>query len=201
MNTSDEQVAQAKAAMRAQVRELRAAITPEARAAASGAACERLLAHPALTRARVVAAYGAMPDEIDCSAATAWLRERGVEVALPRIAGHGLLTLHTVRGPRDLERGPFGLLQPHEGAPGLEPHLVDVMVVPGVAFDAAGRRLGLGGGFYDRLLARLRADCVLLGFAFDEQVVDEVPCLPHDARVHAVVTPSRLLSAPSDAAS
>jgi 5-formyltetrahydrofolate cyclo-ligase len=70
---------------------------------------------------------------------------------------------------------------------------IDAVIVPGVAFDPQGRRLGYGGGFYDRLLPRLRDDCLRVGVAYDEQLVDELPVAEHDAHVHAVVTPSRVL--------
>lgn len=65
---------------------------------------------------------------------------------------------------------------------------VSVVLVPGVAFDRRGYRLGYGGGFYDRLLPRLRPDCLTVGIAFDQQVVDALPAEPHDQRVGALLT-------------
>ena len=131
-----------------------------------------------------------MAEEIDPGPALDVLRARGAQIALPRIAGHGLLTLHLVRDVGDLERGPFGLTQPHETAPAIEPQAIDLAIVPGVAFDRRGHRLGLGGGFYDRLLGALRDPQVAVGYGFDEQLVDLVPTLPHDLGVGVVVTPS-----------
>ena len=66
--------------------------------------------------------------------------------------------------------------------------LLDVVVVPGLAFTADGRRLGQGGGHYDRFLPRLRAGCVTIGAAFAEQLVDDLPTEPHDVRLDLVVT-------------
>ena len=66
------------------------------------------------------------------------------------------------------------------------------MIVPGVAFDETGARLGYGGGYFDRLLPMLRADCARIGVAFDEQVLAEIPAEEHDAHVDVVVTPTRV---------
>ena len=182
-----------KALVRETARAARKELSDEARRVGSMDACERLVELAELATARVVLAYGAMSEEIDPGEAVMRLRERGAQIALPRIAGHGLLTLHLVVGPDDLERGPFGLTQPSESATAIEPGSIDVAIVPGVAFDCAGRRLGLGGGFYDRLLAQLDEECLTVGLAFDEQIVDEVPVFPHDHWVGALVTPTRTL--------
>ena len=84
-------------------------------------------------------------------------------------------------------------MQPPSEAPRLDALAIDAVLVPGVAFDRAGHRLGYGGGYYDRLLPSLRRDCLRVGLAYDEQVVDELPAEEHDVRLHAVVTPTRLL--------
>ena len=179
-----------KRELRDRVRELRRAISEGDRVRASAAASSRVLALPQAQDASMVLAYGAMAEEIDPGPALDVLRARGAQIALPRIAGHGLLTLHLVRDVGDLERGPFGLTQPHETAPAIEPQAIDLAIVPGVAFDRRGHRLGLGGGFYDRLLGALRDPQVAVGYGFDEQLVDLVPTLPHDLGVGVVVTPS-----------
>jgi len=80
----------------------------------------------------------------------------------------------------------------HCGA--VEPATIDWALVPGVAFDAAGRRLGYGGGYYDRLLPLLRPDAHRIAGAFDLQIVDRVPAALHDLTVEAVVTPTRTVS-------
>jgi len=183
----------AKALAREQARALRAAISPEGRTAASAALAERLLALPELADACVVLGYGATAEEIDPAPALAALSARGVTIALPRIEGPGELSVRVAEPGAALESGPFGLLQPSADAVELDPLEVDVAIVPGCAFDVSGCRLGFGGGFYDRLLPRLRPDAAAIAIAFDEQVVPALPAEEHDAFVDLVVTPTRTL--------
>lgn len=84
--------------------------------------------------------------------------------------------------------GPHGVRTP-TGDP-IDPNTLDLVLVPGLAFDLAGRRLGRGGGFYDRFLAELPAATTLVGVCFEAQLVDRVPTDPHDARVRMLITES-----------
>ncbi len=93
--------------------------------------------------------------------------------------------------------GPFGLSQPVAESPLVEVELVDAVIIPGVAFDACGSRLGYGGGYYDRLLPRLGPDCMRIGFAFAEQILAEIPAEPHDAVVDLVVTQNGVIRPPA----
>ena len=77
----------------------------------------------------------------------------------------------------------------------VEPKRIDIMLVPGLAFDKHGNRLGQGGGFYDRYLPYVRQDCLTLGIALDEQVIESVPHGTNDQRVDYIVTPTRVISA------
>ncbi len=166
----------------------------------AAAAAKRLLALPEVATARTVLAYSATAEELDPLPAVAVLRERGVTVALPRVAGPGLLTLHRVEPDTPLGPGPFGILEPSRDAPAVAPEAIDLVIVPGVAFDGACRRVGHGGGYYDRLLAGLRR-AVVVGFAFDEQVLGEVSCEEHDVCVDVLITPSRTVRPTPDATS
>jgi len=186
-------VAERKRALREQARTARLSLAPEQRAQAATLLAEHLGSMPELAIARVVLAYGATPEEIDPAPAVDRLRSCGATIAYPRIAENGTLTLHAVDDAGELEAGPFGLRQPSARAPIVDAAELDAVIVPGVAFDGDGRRLGYGGGYYDRLLPTLRADCALIGVAFDEQLFEELPAEPHDARLHAVVTPTRVL--------
>jgi 5-formyltetrahydrofolate cyclo-ligase len=132
--------------------------------------------------------YGAMPDEVDAAPLIAALRARGERIALPRVDGERL-TLHWHGEDAPGATGSFGLTEPLPDAPEADPAEIDLVIVPGVAFDAACNRLGMGAGYYDRLLAEMPR-AVTVGVAFDEQVVDEVPCEPHDRPLDAVVTPN-----------
>jgi 5-formyltetrahydrofolate cyclo-ligase len=91
----------------------------------------------------------------------------------------------------DLRPGLLGIREPTEHCEAIALKRLDLVLVPGVAFDARGRRLGRGKGYYDRLLSDVRG--VRCGVAFDEQIVPEVPVGPRDALLNCVVTPSRWL--------
>jgi 5-formyltetrahydrofolate cyclo-ligase len=188
-----ESLAGAKAAARRAARAARDSLEPAARKDASAAASRALLALPELARVCSLLAYFALPAEINPLEAVSALRARGVAFAYPRVAAPGVLELHVVSDERELEPGTFGLSQPPKTAPVLEPGLVDAVIVPGMAFDRRGARVGYGGGYYDRLLPRLRSDCLRIGFAFDEQVLADVPAEPHDALMDLIVTPTRVI--------
>ncbi len=87
-----------------------------------------------------------------------------------------------------LDSGPFGIPAPH--GPGVDPADIDIVVVPGLAFTVDGHRLGQGGGFYDRFLPRLRADCLTVGLGFREQIIDFVPTDEHDRTLSHVISES-----------
>jgi 5-formyltetrahydrofolate cyclo-ligase len=156
---------------------------PDARARACQ---ERLLELPELTSCRTVALYSACGHEVPLDLAAAALRARGVALVFPRVAGSGL-ELHRVE-PGELVRGAFGLLEPVPGTPAVPVEAVDLFAVPGVAFDRAGNRLGRGGGHYDCLLARARADARRVGLCYGERLLDELPIDEWDIPMCVVVT-------------
>ena len=98
----------------------------------------------------------------------------------------------------ELVPGPARALEPPASSPSLPLDAIDLIVVPGVAFDARGGRLGRGRGHYDATLARLRPGTARVGLCFDEQVVDRVPVEPHDVPLDVVVTGSRVLRPATD---
>ena len=185
-----ENLDQAKAAMRSEMRDARRTVTRAERMAASGAAARRAAALPGLAEhgTGVMLGYRALDEEIDPAPLLAMLRKAGARVALPRVAGPGELTWHWAETDAGLVPGPHGILEPAAGSPGPALGEVTVAVVPGVAFDARGGRLGFGGGFYDRVLDLLPERALTVGFAYDLQVAREVPMGPDDHRVRFVVT-------------
>ena len=142
--------------------------------------------------AGVVLGYHATQAELDPAAALASLRTSGSTIVMPRIVGAGVLTLHVVEPLEGLEHGPHGIRQPSVSAPEIAATDVALAIVPGVAFDAAGVRVGYGGGYYDRLLAAM-PDALRVGVAFDEQLVGSIPHEPHDCHMHMIVTPTQIL--------
>jgi 5-formyltetrahydrofolate cyclo-ligase len=159
----------------------------------AAAISRQLLALPELVGARTVLTYAALPAELDPSAAIAELRGRGVRVAYTLIEAPGILGIHLVRSETELVPGPLSIRQPSHNAPRVAHDEIDLVIVPGVAFDETGARLGYGGGYFDRLLPMLRADCARIGIAFDEQLLPEIPSEEHDVRVDVVLTPTRVI--------
>lgn len=180
----DEIVAR-KRRLRAEGRRRRAALSPDERAQASRVAAAHLLRLPELTDARSVALYAPIGDEADPLNALDALSQRGVTVLFPRVLSGGL-ELVAVPDVARLVVGYRGVPEP-VGEP-TDPEGLDAVVVPGLAFDRAGARLGRGGGHYDRLLALLPATAARIGFCFACQVVAQVPHGAHDRGVDVVVT-------------
>ncbi|MDF1586716.1 5-formyltetrahydrofolate cyclo-ligase [Marinimicrococcus flavescens] len=179
-----------KAELRALLRRKRAVLDPEDARRRSRAAAERLweVIGPA---EGPVSVFWPLRREIDTLPVIEKLLDRDSRVLLPRQAGPGLpLVLHVWRRGEPLLEGGFGVLEPLESAPVEEPRVV---VVPLLGFDEEGRRLGYGGGFYDRTLERLRdmgLRPVVVGYAFELQAVPEVPVDDHDQRLDYLVTES-----------
>jgi len=136
----------------------------------------------------IVAGYSPISSEADPSALMEALAAKGHGLALPRIAAADApLEFRRWRQGDEMQPGAFGILEPLISA---EPVTPSVLLVPLLAFDADGYRLGYGGGFYDRTLADLRAlgPCLAIGIAFAGQEVDALPHEDHDQRLDAVVT-------------
>lgn len=172
------------AELRTHGRAVRAALSASRRAAASERIVERLLTLPELTAAARVALYHPTGDEVDVLALGDALRARGVATLLPRVEDDALAMVE-VTDATPLRDGYLGLREP-EG-PAVDVATLQAVIVPGVAFDPGGGRLGYGGGYYDRLLTRCPA-ATRIGVAFAGQVVDEIPRSPHDQPVDVLVT-------------
>jgi 5-formyltetrahydrofolate cyclo-ligase len=108
-----------------------------------------------------------------------------------------MLELHALADPAaDLAPGYQGIPEPRAHCPPVAPGAIDWVLVPGVAYDGAGRRLGYGGGYYDRLLPLVPPGAARVAGAFDAQLVARVPSAPHDLTVDTIVTDTRTLHVP-----
>ncbi|MGW1715103.1 5-formyltetrahydrofolate cyclo-ligase [Streptomyces sp. NPDC002156] len=165
---------------------------------AATALAARALGLPELARARTVAAYVAVGTEPGTRTLLDALHARGVRVLLPVLLPDNDLDWGTYNGEGSLEEvrhgGRMALLEPSGDRLGADAvTTADAVLLPGLAVDDRGMRLGRGGGSYDRVLARLErsgADPALVVLLYDSEVVPRVPAEPHDRPVHAVVTPS-----------
>lgn len=176
-----------KQALRERATRIRAALGPEARTAKSRWACASLMATPSWDRAERVALFHSMPDEISTQLLLESAWRTGRRVALPFTPPLGeALRFRWVDPGTELERSRFGVLEPGAHAASAPLTELDLVVVPGLAFDQSGARLGYGGGYYDRTLSGLGVPTVML--AFDCQRAERVPMEPHDVRVRAIAT-------------
>lgn len=142
-----------------------------------------LEAHPAFRAAHIILLYYSLKDEVDThDFVWKWSREK--LILLPVVVGNEL-ELRVYTGPQDLTIGAYGIEEPI-GELFTDYAAIEFAVIPGVAFDAAGNRLGRGKGYYDRLLPHLQA--FKAGICFPFQLVEEVPAEPFDIRMDAVIT-------------
>jgi 5-formyltetrahydrofolate cyclo-ligase len=177
-----------KAALRAEQRRRRGALDSSAGAAAAEAVAERIVRAFQLPPG-IVSGYWPLADEFDPRPAMARLARLGHPLALPRVQGWGRpLAFHAWQPGDPLLAGPFQVMEPSPDAPLVTP---EILLVPLLAFDRAGRRLGYGAGYYDMVLRDLRAHWpapLAIGVAFAAQEVPEVPTGPRDQLLDAVVT-------------
>ena len=173
--------AEEKRALRAEMRRRRREVSADERMRVSADICEGLLSEAEISsrlaaEGASVAVYMASPEEIDLSSFVRTMLERGVRVVAPRWNGE-TYELAQVKGLDEdsLRKGPMDILEPV--APpqkGLQESPC-AWIVPGLAFTADGRRLGYGGGWYDRMLANAAPDAILVGVAYPFQIVDDIP--------------------------
>jgi len=179
--------------MRAAAKAARAALTPERRVEAVEHATQQLLAIPELHTARCVLVYAPLSDELDSLQWIAhWAEACGgapmPQLAWPRVADskRAHLTLHICE-ESELALGSFGLREPRADAPQVTLADVDIVLVPGLAFDRSGYRVGYGGGYYDRLLADAPTTLLTLGLCFREVFFPKIIHDAHDIPVTRVL--------------
>jgi 5-formyltetrahydrofolate cyclo-ligase len=182
-----------KSVLRADLLRVRAALTAEQRAGAERAIAERALELEELAAARTVAAYVSIGSEPGTRALLEVLRGRRERVLLPVLLGDNDLDWAVYGGPEGLERSARGLYEPAGPRLGVDAVTeADVVLLPGLAVDGRGMRLGRGGGSYDRVLGRLAAagaGAALVVLLYGHEVLERVPAEAHDRPVDAVVTP------------
>jgi 5-formyltetrahydrofolate cyclo-ligase len=173
----------AKSELRASVRARRDAWPAADRAAASARLSAEIAARHSL--AGTVMSYAAFGSEVDLAAVHDEVRRSGGRLLVPRVDGTDIVAVELVVDGEQVVSA-FGIAEPT--GPAIDPQAIDLVLVPGVAFDPHGGRLGYGAGYYDRFLPRLRPGTPRVGVCFALQVVDAVPRLPHDVAVDVVLT-------------
>ena len=185
----------AKRALRERVLAARDSLPPEFRAAASAAIGKALAGRDDFATASTVLLTLPFGSEWDSMPLLLTALERGKTVVLPRVnaAARTLELCRLTEPTRDVLPGYRGIPEPQSHCALLAADAIDWVLVPGVAFDTTGHRLGYGGGYYDRLLPQLRSDAVRIAGGYEIQLVDRVPAAPHDVPVQALATEVRTL--------
>lgn len=176
----------AKRQLRREMRELRRRVGPALRQAVGEAVARHVLAWPELRPGRRIALHSALPDEVPTERLMDALLRRGNQLLLPRANEARGLDFARVSDLSILVEGSFGALEPPSCVPSEQLLPDDVVLLPGLAFDATGARLGRGGGWYDRSLPRYVT--ALFAIAFEFQLVPSVPTTVLDRRVRGVFT-------------
>lgn len=181
---------EAKLALRSRILLARDALTADERSRASDSITATLTALPSFERASTVLLTLAFRSEWNTMPLILHALSRGKNVVLPRVdTAARMLELHRVLDPaRDVDPGYRGIPEPRASCPVIAPASIDWVLVPGVAFDRQGRRLGYGGGFYDRLLPLVATTAPRVAAAYSVQLVDRVPSAPHDVTVDVIIT-------------
>lgn len=175
-----------KKELRQQIRTQKRRLSAAELAVMSEDICSKVLALASWQEAGTLLLYYPLPDEVDVRLLIKDAFESGKKVLLPVVKGDEL-ELHLYEGEASLKEGAFGIMEPtgplfapeHYGE-------IELAIIPGMAFDSAGHRLGRGKGYYDRLLPNLR-DAKLIGVCFPFQFLEEVPAEAHDISVCKVI--------------
>ena len=175
-----------KKELRAAMRRKNLGITPSERAAASGRIFARTELSEAFGRARTVGVFCSLADEPDTSEALARWSAAGRRLAVPRVEGD-MMRFYEY-DPRTMRPGAFGIAEPGLEARLCEPRELDLVIVPGTVFTAAGARMGRGRGYYDKYLAQPEVHAVKIGVCYAHQLVGELPSEPHDVAMDCVIT-------------
>jgi 5-formyltetrahydrofolate cyclo-ligase len=189
-----DQINQTKAEIRTTMRAAIGAMTDQERAVASLAACTRLFTLEAFGHAGIVMLYLPLAREVNVTPAVLRCFTRGQTVCVPKVDWHRKeMSPIEVTSLDDqvMDTDEHGVRSPRSGRQ-IQPGLIDVVIVPGLAYDPHGHRLGRGQGYYDRFLARLRPNATSIGLAFDQQIVESVPVDKLDRAVDIVVTDRRV---------
>lgn len=182
-----------KAEIRKRRRSVRGAMPHAARVARSETITKHVLALPEWQSARTVMAFVSMRTEVQTASLIEAARGAQKRVAVPRMTPtFDELEVREWRAEEELEESGMMFLQPPSCAPVVVEHEVDLVIVPALAADARGHRIGYGKGFYDRLLPRLTR-ATRVGVLFEHELVAEVPDRPGDERLHVVVTDAGVL--------
>jgi len=143
-------------------------------------------------KARVVAIYAPIHNEVDTSEVMNTALMSAKVLLFPAVCHNGL-ELRSISVPGELHKGAFGIPEPAAECPVHSPGEADLIVIPGIAFDICGIRIGYGKGYYDRTLHHLEGKGKLVGFCYDFQLLERIAGEPHDVRMDMIITERRII--------
>lgn len=179
---------------RNEIRQKRKALHEDEVAKCSELVRRVVLEHEYLKQNRCIASYHSFSGEIDTVEINKALRLAGHHMALPVIHPEekGLMDFYSYEKPEDLILNRFKIPEPVVSEENLvQPHHLEVVIVPLVGFNEKGERLGMGGGYYDRMLKKISCECLTLGLAYDFQLIPEIKSQPWDMPLDEVITPTK----------
>ena len=180
-----------KKALRASYREKRLKRSPLTRLFRDVSVQRHIARSDALAEADALLIYAPVNGEITLKVLTQYARSKGIPIAYPRCEGAGVMHFYLAESDSDLVLDKYGIFAPREGCPLFEPTEKTLMLVPALVYDAAGHRLGYGGGYYDRYLSTFRG--VTFGVCYKEDIVDALPHEAHDLAVSFLATDEGIL--------
>jgi len=189
-----------KKELRKKVQELRDSIDPELRGSLSARVAENLWSIPEFAAAESILFFISFRSEVDTipMIRRALDEERSVCVPSTDSDHKAMQACRIFDLENDLQLGNYDIMEPKpECLRPVPPNELDLVIMPGVAFDFTGARLGYGGGYYDRFLEKCSPRCMLIAIAFELQMVEHVPCADHDHHVHKIVTEKRVIDCPT----
>lgn len=152
----------------------------------SVAILEKLKRLSSLSSARTILLYSALPDEVQTESLMNELVSQGKMVLLPKVIDDSTMELRRYTGKKDLSQGAYNIMEP-SGERFTDYAAIDVAIIPGMAFDSRGHRLGRGKGYYDRFLSQLTSKTIKIGLCFPWQLVDVVPTDKNDISMDCVI--------------
>lgn len=154
---------------------------------------KRLFSLEEFKKAHTILFYYSKGSEVETKGAMKEALLQGKRVLLPKVRGREIYLGEIKDLEKDVEKGSFGILEPKETPRRATPKGVDLVILPGIAFDPKGKRIGYGKGYYDRFLRKIPKRILLIGLAYDFQIVNSLLGKRHDRRVGKVITERRVL--------
>ena len=154
---------------------------------------KRLFSLKEFKKAQTILFYYSKDSEVETKEMMEEALLQGKRVLLPRVRGREIYLGEIKDLEKDVEKGSFGILEPKETPKKAPPKGIDLVILPGIAFDLKGKRIGYGLGYYDRFLKRFPKKVSLVALAYDFQIVSSLPGKRHDRRVRKVITETRII--------